>query len=96
MPAGGAARSLQSHRYGSFEENGDDDSDEEDVGRAFEMVQTPSKRALRPSSRGRLMRHCLFALPLHQRCRMSVLLKRFRAACMIGNPETGGFPAARR
>ncbi len=38
MPAGGAARSLQSHRYGSFEENGDDDSDEEDVGRAFEMV----------------------------------------------------------
>lgn len=38
MPGNGAARTLQSHRYGSYEENGDEDSDEEDVGRAFEMV----------------------------------------------------------
>ena len=38
MPGAGAARNLQSHRYGIYEENGDEDSDEEDVGRAFETV----------------------------------------------------------
>lgn len=42
MPGSGAPRTLQTHRYGSFEENGDEDSDEEDAGRAYEMVRTGS------------------------------------------------------
>ncbi len=39
MPGSAATRTLQSHRYGDFAENGDDDSDEdEDNGRPFAMV----------------------------------------------------------
>ena len=39
MPGAEDERALQSHRYSGFEENGDEDSDEEDIGRAFEMVR---------------------------------------------------------
>ena len=40
MPGSAATRTLQSHRYGDFAENGDDDSDEdEDNGRPFAMVR---------------------------------------------------------
>ena len=39
MPGSAATRTLQSHRYGDFAENGDDDSDEdEDTARPFAMV----------------------------------------------------------
>ena len=39
MPGSAATRTLQSHRYGDFAENGDDDSDEdEDNGRSFATV----------------------------------------------------------
>ena len=57
MPGSGPPRTLQSHRYGSFEENGDEDSDEEDAGRAYEVVRASGRRSMEFQKRSNWRRH---------------------------------------